>query len=403
MNLSLVLHNQDLWAAKFALKDSETFLMDTEMKPKLLCVDDDQDNLIAVQAILEDDFQVFPFRNAKSALEHLQQDSDFAIILSDQRMPEMNGVEFLEETLKISNKPIRILFTGYSDAESAIEAINRAHIYRYLSKPWAPTDLILTLKEAYQKYKLSNELNIKNEQLQKAISDLQIMDKVKTNFMILVNHELKTPLTAITSYLELLKEECTDGPATKYLKRIEEGCDRLKFLTDEVVYLLNNDNEVLEHVTYDFSNTNIAEILRPYKNHKDFKLTINSQEHTVPMSEKILKSVIERLVQNAQRFKTRGLIDITVSDVEDDIVFEIANYSNEYSPEDLVRMLEPFEFKRDVMNHSKGLGLGLPIVQVLLKKVGSELILNYKTGKFIVQFIVRKRPLNGESVKLSFL
>lgn len=377
--------------------------MDKIIKPKLICVDDDQDNLTAVQAILEDDFHVVTFRNPLKALEHLREESEYAIILSDQRMPEMNGVEFLEETLKITSKPIRILFTGYSDFESAIEAINRAQIYRYLSKPWAPTDLILTLKEAYQKYKLSNELNIKNQQLQKAISDLQIMDKVKTNFMILINHELKTPLTAITSYLELLKEECTEGPSVKYLKRIEEGCDRLKFLTDEVVYLLNNNNDVLENIAYDLSDTNIIELLRPYKHNEDFKLTINTQEHTVPMSEKILKSVIERLTQNALRFKTRGNIDISVTDVEDDVIFEISNYSDEYSSEDLTRVLEPFEFKRNVMNHSKGLGLGLPIVQVLLKKVGSELLLHYKNGKFTVRFIVRKRPLNAEAAKLKFV
>ena len=66
-------------------------------------------------------------------------------------------------------------------------------------------------------------------------------------------------------------------------------------------------------------------------------------------------------------------------------------------------MLEPFEFKRNVMNHSKGLGLGLPIVQVLLKKVGSELILSYKNGKFMVRFIVRKHSLNTETTKLNFV
>jgi signal transduction histidine kinase len=366
-------------------------------------VDDDQDNLTAVEAILDDDFHVTCFRSANEALAYLKSDPDFAIILSDQRMPEMNGVDFLEETLKVNPKPIRILFTGYSDFESAIEAINRAQIYRYLTKPWAPTDLILTLNEAYQKYKMSNELKLKNEQLQKAITDLQAMDKIKTNFMILINHELKTPLTAITSYLDLLKEETPEGPSQKYIKRIEEGCDRLRFLTDEVVYLLNGSSETLENMAYELSTTNIIEVLRPYKNQEDFKLSINTEEHTVPMSEKILKNVIDRLIQNAQRFKTRGIIDINVTDVEDDILFEISNYSDEYSEEDLDRVLEPFEFKRNIMNHSKGLGLGLPIVQVLLKKVGSELILNYKNGRFTVRFIVRKHPLNTETTKLNFV
>jgi two-component system, sensor histidine kinase and response regulator len=372
-------------------------------KPKLLCVDDDQDNLSAVEAILSQDFEVLTFRSALEALEHLNKDSDFTIILSDQRMPEMNGVDFLEETLKINPKPIRILFTGYSDFESAIEAINRAQIYRYLTKPWAPTDLILTLKEAAEKFNLSNEVKLKNEQLQKAISDLQAMDKIKTNFMILINHELKTPLTAINSYLELLKEEIEDNSQKKYLQRIEEGCERLKFLTDEVVYLLNNNNEALENMVYELSETNIVELLRPYKNNENFRLTINTNELTVPMSEKILKNVLERLIQNSSRFKNRGIVEITVNDAEDDIVFEISNYSDEYTAEDLKRVLEPFEFKRNVMNHSKGLGLGLPIVQVLLKKIGSDLTLSYKNGKFTALFIIRKRALVSDSTKLNFI
>lgn len=372
-------------------------------KPKLLCVDDDQDNLSAVEAILSQDFDVITFRSAIEALEHLKKESDFTIILSDQRMPEMNGVDFLEETLKINPKPIRILFTGYTDFESAIEAINRAQIYRYLTKPWAPTDLILTLKEAAEKFNLSNEIKSKNEQLQKAISDLQAMDKIKTNFMILINHELKTPLTAITSYLELLKEEIEDHSQKKYLQRIEEGCERLKFLTDEVVYLLNNNSEALENMVYELSESNIVELLRPYKNNENFRLTINTNELTVPMSEKILKNVLERLIQNSTRFKNRGIVEITVNDVEDDIIFEIANYSDEYTAEELARVLEPFEFKRNVMNHSKGLGLGLPIVQVLLKKVGSELSLNYKNGKFTARFIIRKRALVSDSTKMNFI
>ncbi len=372
-------------------------------KPKLLCVDDDQDNLDAVEAILKQDFAVTSFRSALAALKHLETDSSFTIILSDQRMPEMNGVDFLEKTLELNPKSIRILFTGHSNFESAVEAINRAQIYRYLTKPWAPTDLILTLKEAQQKYKITNELRIKNEQLEKAIEDLKAMDKIKTNFMILINHELKTPLTAIASYLGLLQEEIVDGPALKYVGRIEEGCERLKFLTDEVVYLLNSDNEALEKMTHELSNTNIIEILRPYKNHADYKLLLNTEEHNIPVSEKILKNVIDRLAQNAQKFKTRGIVEITVNDVEDDIVFEISNYSDEFNDDELNRVVEPFELKRDVMNHSKGLGLGLPIAQVLLKKIGSELILSYKNGKFSVRFIVHKRPLNIEASKLNFV
>lgn len=371
-------------------------------KPKVLCVDDDKDNLDAVTAILSKDFQVLSFRSGLQALEHFKKSSDFTVIISDQRMPEISGIEFLEKTLEINPSPVRILFTGYSNLEVTIEAINKAHIYRYMAKPWEPADLLLTIKEAHEKFKLSMELQNKNELLEKALIDVQAMDKIKTNFMVLINHELKTPLTAISSYLELLKEEELGTLPNKYLTRIEEGCARLKFLTNEVMYLLNDNNEVLNRIHHGLAETNITDLIRPYKQDENFKVSIGTEETVVAMTEKVLKNVIERLAQNALRFKTEGVIDIKIKDQGDSLAFEISNFSKPIEEEDLKRITEPFELNRNIMNHSGGLGLGLPIVQVLLKKVGSHLSLNYKNKRFTAQFAVRKRPIHMDASKLNF-
>ena len=183
---------------------------------------------------------------------------------------------------------------------------------------------------------------------------------------------------------------------------MNEGYQRLKFLTDEVMYLLNDNDQVMKIAKQDLSESNITEVIRSYKNNENFNVTINTEEHTVAITEKILKNVIERLTQNALKFKSRGKVSLIVEDLGDDISFEVKNYSNSFSPEDLHRILEPFELKEDIMNHSQGLGLGLPIVQVLLKKIGSELTLGYKAGQFCARFAVRKRPLNLQSSQLNF-
>lgn len=371
-------------------------------KPKVLCVDDDQDNLNAVEAILSHDFQVKSFRSGLKALEHLQKHPHFSVIISDQRMPEITGIDFLEKTLEINPDPIRVLFTGYANLESTIEAINKAQIYRYLTKPWEPADFLLTVREACEKYKLSMELKRKNEQLQKALLDVQAMDKIKTNFMVLINHELKTPLTAISSYLELLQEENLGPLPNKYLSRIEEGCARLKFLTNEVMYLLSDNNEVINRINHGLAETNILDLVRPYKQNENITVTVNTTETTVAMTEKVLKNVIERLTQNALRFKTQGKVEFTINDNEDSLQFVISNESALINEKDLKRITEPFELNRDIMNHSGGLGLGLPIVQVLLKKVGSRLDLKYQNNQFIVSFFVRKRPLNMDASRLNF-
>lgn len=373
-------------------------------KPKVICVDDDSDNLDAVATILGRDFYVQTFRSGLQALEHLKKaPNDYAVILSDQRMPEISGIEFLEKTIEINSAPARILFTGYSNIEVTIEAINKAHIYRYLTKPWEPADLLLTVKEGFEKYKLSLELRQKNELLEKALVDVQAMDKIKTNFMVLINHELKTPLTAISSYLELLKEEEDLGALPKkYLSRIEEGCSRLKFLTNEVMYLLSDNNEVLNRISHGLAETNISDLVRPYRQDDNFKVTLQTEESVVAMAEKVLKNVVERLTQNALRFKSKGPVELNIHDKGEGLLFEISNFSDPIAEQDLKRITEPFELNRDIMKHSGGLGLGLPIVQVLLKKVGSSLDLTYHNGKFTARFIVRKRPLHMDASKFNF-
>ncbi|MCO5114545.1 MAG: hybrid sensor histidine kinase/response regulator [Bdellovibrionaceae bacterium] len=373
-------------------------------KPKVICVDDDSDNLDAVATILGRDFHVQPFRSGLQALEHLKKTPyEYSVIISDQRMPEISGIEFLEKTIEINPLPARILFTGYSNIEVTIEAINKAHIYRYLTKPWEPADLLLTVKEGFEKYKLSLELRQKNELLEKALVDVQAMDKIKTNFMVLINHELKTPLTAISSYLELLKEEEDLGVLPKkYLSRIEEGCSRLKFLTNEVMYLLSDNNEVLNRINHGLAETNLSDLVRPYRQDENFKVTLKTEESVVAMAEKVLKNVVERLTQNALRFKSQGQVDLSIHDKGEGLLFEISNFSDPIDEKDLKRITEPFELNRDIMNHSGGLGLGLPIVQVLLKKVGSSLELSYDKGRFTARFVVRKRPLHMDASKLNF-
>src|SRR5690606_19796812 len=112
-------------------------------------------------------------------------------------MPEMTGVEFLEKSMKSHPNCIRILLTGYTDLDSVIAAINSGQVYRYITKPWDTRDLQITVDQAVEKFELESELKVKNEKLEKALTELKTLDQAKSQFMILINHELKTPLTSM--------------------------------------------------------------------------------------------------------------------------------------------------------------------------------------------------------------
>lgn len=125
-------------------------------KPLLLALDDEKDNLDLIQRALRPDFEVITALSGKDALEQFS-DKDFAVVLSDQKMPNMTGVEFLQESLKRQPGTVRILITGYSDIDSVIDAVNKGSIHRYIKKPWRKDELVREIKEAMQLQSLIGE------------------------------------------------------------------------------------------------------------------------------------------------------------------------------------------------------------------------------------------------------
>jgi CheY-like chemotaxis protein len=123
-------------------------------KPKLLVVDDEQDNLDLLYRTFRREFTVFRADGGVKALEILEQEGEMAAIISDQRMPEMNGTEFLRRTVSDFPDTMRIVLTGYTDIADLIDAINSGQVHKYITKPWEPDQLKLVVKEATHNYDL---------------------------------------------------------------------------------------------------------------------------------------------------------------------------------------------------------------------------------------------------------
>ncbi len=134
-----------------------------DRKYKLLLVDDEPDNLALMYRTLRHDYELVKTTSPLEALEILKHDS-FDAILSDHKMPEMDGVEFLKRSCDISPSSMRLLITAYSDAGILIDAINYAKIYRYVKKPYTPEELVLTVSNTmeYHQLKKDNEVLIKD-------------------------------------------------------------------------------------------------------------------------------------------------------------------------------------------------------------------------------------------------
>ena len=141
-------------------------------KEKILVVDDQVEILNALERQLKDDYKVYTSSNGEEGLGLLKMNV-FAVVLADQRMPGMTGVEFLAKSLPIQPDIIRILITAYADIQASIDAVNKGQIYYYISKPWEPEELRLIVQRAVEHYDLQRKNKQLTEELQKANKQLQ--------------------------------------------------------------------------------------------------------------------------------------------------------------------------------------------------------------------------------------
>jgi response regulator RpfG family c-di-GMP phosphodiesterase len=152
--------------------------MESPEKISILYVDDEVNNLNSFKAAFRRDFNVLTVTSGKEGLEVLKSNK-VHVIITDQRMPEMTGVDFLIEVLKEYTDPIRILLTGYSDISAVIDAVNKGHIYYYLNKPWDEQQLRIIIKNAYEIFSLREKNRDLLEKLIDANNQLEFLLRQK--------------------------------------------------------------------------------------------------------------------------------------------------------------------------------------------------------------------------------
>lgn len=137
------------------------------MTYKILIVDDEPANLRLLERLFRRQYQIITAPSGVEALELLTQ-HDVALIISDQRMPNMTGVEFLKRAAEMRQHTVRLILTGYTDVNALVEAINSGVVYKYVTKPWVNEDLQQTITRALEHYetiKRQHELVLHNERL----------------------------------------------------------------------------------------------------------------------------------------------------------------------------------------------------------------------------------------------
>jgi DNA-binding NtrC family response regulator len=146
------------------------------MQVGVLYIDDEINNLNSFKASFRRDFEIFTAISAKEGRKILDS-QEIGVIITDQRMPGMTGIEFLESILNIYPDTIRILLTGFSDINAVMDAINRGQVYKYLVKPWQNDELKMYIENALEIYNLRKENKELATKLQIAYAELEAIGK----------------------------------------------------------------------------------------------------------------------------------------------------------------------------------------------------------------------------------
>jgi response regulator RpfG family c-di-GMP phosphodiesterase len=149
-----------------------------DKKIAILYVDDEENNLFSFKAAFRIKYQVFTAISGEEALK-VMEDRHIHIIITDQRMPNMTGVEFLEKVIETFPDPMRILLTGYADMGAVVDAVNKGKIFHYLTKPWNEDELDLTINRAYEAYLEKEKLKEMNEKLGTSNDQLEFLLRQK--------------------------------------------------------------------------------------------------------------------------------------------------------------------------------------------------------------------------------
>ena len=147
----------------------------SENEVKILLLDDEVNITKALRRVLMDvdQYDIYVANSGQEALDLLADETDIGVIISDQRMPEMTGVEFLKKARGLVPDAVRILLTGYADIEASIAAINEGAVFRYLTKPWDDNILLQSIAEASRNYQLVAENKRLNAMVLKQKEELE--------------------------------------------------------------------------------------------------------------------------------------------------------------------------------------------------------------------------------------
>jgi signal transduction histidine kinase len=362
----------------------------------ILVIDDEPDVVKSVVDLLRLDYRVLGATGAERGLDAMRREQ-VHVVLSDQRMAGMTGVELFAKLRNEYPDAIRLLFTGYADMRAVVDAINQGHIYRYISKPWDSKELELIIRDACKYHDLIAERRQLLSDLEKKNAELGKSNELKTAFIRVAGHELRTPLSILVGLSKLATDErVVAEPLSWYIGGIGEATGRLDRLVSQILKMLSAErfDRVLDRQSADIGSLLklAADDVAPFARIRNQTMEVDIAEDLGLMQIDVekMRDSINQLLLNAIKFTADGgCIGLKARRNENGISICVSDNGSGIEPENLPCIFEPFFTRFDVSRHSsghyehqgRGLGLGLSVVKAFTEMHGGKVEVESQINK----------------------
>jgi signal transduction histidine kinase len=384
---------------KSALKRVLQKEKEKKKKHTLLLVDDEEYNIIILEGLFGDDYHLLTASDGLEALkiiEDPQYRNKIDLIISDQRMPEMTGVEFLHESISISPQTKRILLTGYTDVNDIIDSINKGQIYKFMLKPFDHRDMKQTVKLALEALeleeqntglvqdlqKLNSELEQKVEgrtaELQQALHELSALNANKDRLFSILAHDLKNPLHAFILTAETLVEDIdffSKEEIGQLAGNMYRGSQNLYRLLENLLFWAREQMEESRfHPASHQLHKVTAQMISIVEDNAKLKgiaiRNLVDPAHHGFVDKSMFEVVIRNLLTNAIKFSFEGgEIDVRSEDLGDEIEVSVCDRGVGILPDGLSKLFRVDQsFTTRGTKDEKGTGLGLILCKELVEK-----------------------------------
>ncbi len=363
----------------------------------ILYVDDEQENLTGLKFSFYKDFTVHTAINEKSAWQVLDNNL-IKVVISDQRMPEISGIQLLKKIRKKYPSIILILMTGYTDLQAIVDAINEIGIYKYIAKPWEKEDVKLIINNAIKSYNLEYENKKLIADLKKAKEQAEESDKLKTAFLTNISHEIRTPLNALLGFVNIIISDNPENERYKtFFSYISDASQELLSLIQRIVELAEIQSNKIELKIEKINLHSFLNEIRVHafkyseflKNEKiNFQLIFAKSEGIIFQSDKsILSEILKNIIDNAIKFTPEGKISLKYELKNEKIIFIVYDTGIGIRKDDLPFIYDRFWKASYKDKLHRGLGIGLTIVKNHIVAIGGTIEVKSKENEY-TQFTI---------------